>query len=478
MASCRFSVLVPVFRAAPFIGEALEAVFSQVSDEMEVLIFDDASDDGTIAVIDRMVADHGRGRVLVVRHPVQMGPSNFYEMMARANSDIFIWCHGDDIPMPGRFEKIAACFDDQETQLVSSNAIVIDEDGRETGLYAPDDDDAVIDNPAYFLNTLHRKTMLGASFAARRQLFEAFPFDRRMVLFEDMILPFRAALLGKHRYLSEPLLKWRIHGANIHLVVGARNSDAPTRETYQSLEVISLMARRKDLDLVLQARGETEPLCQVRSNLDGMIAERLDRWLLDRAQLLWEGWRPTWQVPAPSRATAVRYCVVPLGQIIETRAGAAGAALLSPAAGWNEPEDWGTWSRASASITLHLPKEAEHGAQIFLEINGLTEDLSQHLAIQCGSHVLWSGHLPTKRTRVRIAVPGAVMPGRILNVLLRVTPGIRPCDIQGAGFPDTRVLGLALFSLVARPWQPEATGLPILASRSWWRRLSSYRCSA
>ena len=97
--------------------------------------------------------------------------------------------------------------------------------------------------------------VLGAGLAIRRRLLDAFPpLDDGA--YEDTILPFRAALLGRVGYVPERLVRYRRHGDNVTHVLHDLSSVAAAMKASQlSLARLTHIAglRHRDLDHVLQA---------------------------------------------------------------------------------------------------------------------------------------------------------------------------------------------------------------------------------
>lgn len=59
------SVIVPVYNTAPFLDECLESIALQSCDNMEVILVDDGSTDGSNAICRRRVERDGRFRLVV-----------------------------------------------------------------------------------------------------------------------------------------------------------------------------------------------------------------------------------------------------------------------------------------------------------------------------------------------------------------------------------------------------------------------------
>src|SRR5688572_10745849 len=68
----RVSILMAVFNGIPYVEEAIASVLAQSFTDFEFLVVDDASTDGTAAILERFARLDPRVRVL--RMPVNSGP--------------------------------------------------------------------------------------------------------------------------------------------------------------------------------------------------------------------------------------------------------------------------------------------------------------------------------------------------------------------------------------------------------------------
>lgn len=67
------SVIIPAYNAEGFIETAVRSVLDQTERDLEVIVIDDASDDGTLMLVEQLAAsDH---RVRILRNETNEGPS-------------------------------------------------------------------------------------------------------------------------------------------------------------------------------------------------------------------------------------------------------------------------------------------------------------------------------------------------------------------------------------------------------------------
>jgi glycosyltransferase involved in cell wall biosynthesis len=99
------SCIVPVFNGERFLREAIESIFAQTHDPLEILIADDGSTDGTASI----VADFGN-RLRYLRQENQ-GPAAARNLGIRAATGDFIaFLDADDLWHPQKLERQIACF--------------------------------------------------------------------------------------------------------------------------------------------------------------------------------------------------------------------------------------------------------------------------------------------------------------------------------------------------------------------------------
>jgi glycosyltransferase involved in cell wall biosynthesis len=105
MAAPRFSVVIPMYNRARFIGRALASCLSQDFGDFEIVVVDDGSIDGSPDV----VASVGDPRIRLIRHEANRGrcPSRNTGMGA-ARGEWLVFLDSDDELLPGALRAIHA----------------------------------------------------------------------------------------------------------------------------------------------------------------------------------------------------------------------------------------------------------------------------------------------------------------------------------------------------------------------------------
>jgi len=95
------SVLIPCYNAEKYIGETLDSVFRQTWRELEIIVVDDGSQDGSIAEVERFPA----ARVQLIRQ-THMGASVARNRAYRTSKGEFIqFLDADDLIEPDKLER-------------------------------------------------------------------------------------------------------------------------------------------------------------------------------------------------------------------------------------------------------------------------------------------------------------------------------------------------------------------------------------
>lgn len=121
----RVSIVITAFRHAKYVGEALESCLGQTLSDIEVIVVDDGSHDGTAAVLGRcrdprlvtVVRENG-GPSIATNHGIQV-----------ARAPVLAFLSADDRCFPDRVERQLAFLEGDQYDAVFGRPALIDEDG-------------------------------------------------------------------------------------------------------------------------------------------------------------------------------------------------------------------------------------------------------------------------------------------------------------------------------------------------------------
>lgn len=126
----RVTIGVPVYNGARFLSSCLESLVSQTYTDLEIIICDNASTDGTGEMAQAWAARDSR--VSYYRARENRGAArNFNWTLELARGEFFKWCASDDACAPDCIEKCVRTLAADESLVVCSTHVRdIDEDGR------------------------------------------------------------------------------------------------------------------------------------------------------------------------------------------------------------------------------------------------------------------------------------------------------------------------------------------------------------
>jgi len=194
----QFNVIVASYNQARFLRDAVSSIFGQSLQDLEVIIVDDGSTDGTLALIDELQMEHP-GRIEAVFHKGQQnqGLVRTYQLgISRCTADYLAFLEPDDLWGPRYLETKAAIFrNNPEVDVVFSPYRILREGrwGREMMLrqwilHRRLAKEQRFDN---FGNLLRKNNIATfSSFAVRRSMMLDIPeiYDQRALFFDWWML--------------------------------------------------------------------------------------------------------------------------------------------------------------------------------------------------------------------------------------------------------------------------------------------------
>jgi glycosyltransferase involved in cell wall biosynthesis len=231
------SVVLCTRNGAEYVGQQVQSILEQQPGPGEIVLGDDASTDGTVAIVERLIEEHratgGRVDLVVLRHDPPLGVvANFADALAHARGELIALSDQDDVWHPGKLAAAKAAFDaDPSLLLLHTDARLVDAAGAPVGLTVLEaleitaGERAGLERGDAFSTLLRRNLVTGATAVLRRELLAmAAPFPSGWV--HDEWLAVIAAAAGTLRLLPEPLIDYRQHGTN---QIGARRPTGADR---------------------------------------------------------------------------------------------------------------------------------------------------------------------------------------------------------------------------------------------------------
>jgi len=212
----KISVCIPVRNGGKFLPLAVDSVLSQSFHDMELIIVDNCSTDGTAEWLAKKASPVGKARVY--RNAVDIGMTrNFNACLSYATGDYIQFLCADDLLAPGSLKTMADALDeDPSATLVAGARRLIDEKGAAIGVqrYAPDNID--IPGEQAINRCLFGKNYIGEPSAVMfRRSAATRGFNESFSLLMDLEMWFHLLEQGRLVSLPDEVCSIRRHAAQM-----------------------------------------------------------------------------------------------------------------------------------------------------------------------------------------------------------------------------------------------------------------------
>jgi glycosyltransferase involved in cell wall biosynthesis len=209
----RVSIVIISYNYARFLREAVNSALGQTYRDLEIIIVDDGSRDGSRDIIEEF-----RDRAIVILQPNQGETSAVNTGFAASGGDIVMFLDSDDVLRPTAAEETATAWRPGLAK-VQFGLEIIDAEGRSTGAIEPvyplDYTPEKVRREFMATNTYSWPPTSGNAFS-REFLSRVMPLSTQEFPFApDGALNTIAPLFGEIATLAKPLGVYRIHGNNM-----------------------------------------------------------------------------------------------------------------------------------------------------------------------------------------------------------------------------------------------------------------------
>lgn len=246
------SVALCTFNGARYLRLQLESILAQDYPGLEVVAVDDASTDGTVAILQEYASrDH---RLQIHCNPSNLGfRRNFERALGLCTGALVAPADQDDIWAPAKLGRLQEVLGPAMMSYCDSD--LIDQHGQALGRRMSDKFKAAsIDDPVAFVFS---NCVSGHAMLFRRELLAAaLPLPAN--LFHDWWLAFVAASLGRIEYCPQPLVGYRQHAASVTDFSGRRAALAAGKPRGHRLEALRDIQRRIESFAAFERGREAE----------------------------------------------------------------------------------------------------------------------------------------------------------------------------------------------------------------------------
>jgi glycosyltransferase involved in cell wall biosynthesis len=272
----RVSVVMTTYNGERFLREQMESILSQTLQPDEIIVCDDRSSDGTVAILEQY--KHIKGFSYVVNEQRLGLIRNFKKAVSLVAKDNYVALSDqDDIWLPDKLMRSAELLSKLDPLLpcmVHTDLIWVDEHQN-------------ILNPSFHnerrQSGYHHnlQTLLFANFATGCTIvmnpvlcgyFEEMPEN---IKFHDAWIVLAASVFGLVGEIAEPMIKYRRHGNNLSIAADTKASNRYRQILNEIIE--SLMGNQDFLELQLKTARQFYTQYQTVMNPD--VAEYFENFL-------------------------------------------------------------------------------------------------------------------------------------------------------------------------------------------------------
>lgn len=211
----KISVCMATYNGEHYLRPQLDSILKQLSEEDELIISDDGSTDGTLAIIEsyrdlRIKLLHSTHKNLIF---------NFENALKQVSGDVVFLSDQDDIWFDEKVQKYKEHL--EKNLLVFSNAAMFyGNNSNVSELFFKD-----LKKKTGLLNNLKKVKFLGATLAFQKSVLQkALPFPKNIPM-HDIWIGLVAESMGGTYYIDEPLIYYRRH-ENAASTTGGKSSNS------------------------------------------------------------------------------------------------------------------------------------------------------------------------------------------------------------------------------------------------------------
>jgi glycosyltransferase involved in cell wall biosynthesis len=198
-----------------FISEAIESVLRQDFEDLELIVVDDASTDGSRLLIERHAQQDARIRMIFHEH--NLGITKVVnDGIDAADGKFIAQIDSDDVWVNDKLRKQLAVLERNENLVVWSEGTVIDQHGRPLGNTFSEliQSTSKAKSGALFQTLLAGNYIFGSTLMYKKANLDGLRYDERLMYNNDYKFLLELARKYEFHYIAEPLAKYRIHGKN------------------------------------------------------------------------------------------------------------------------------------------------------------------------------------------------------------------------------------------------------------------------
>lgn len=211
------SLVVFTYNHKPFIKETLEGALSQDYPNLEIVISDDCSPDGTFELLECLAKDYSGPHSLTIRkNKNNLGLVEHVNKLLSefAHGEYVMLSGGDDVCLPTTVSFAVKSLMSADVDSMAFNTYVIDSQSNKTGLFYSEKTNGIeIYSLSDYISGRYKST--GCCRLFKREIFDTFGSFSPDCQTEDSTNLLRTFLYGKVGFCYSPNILYRQHGNNL-----------------------------------------------------------------------------------------------------------------------------------------------------------------------------------------------------------------------------------------------------------------------
>lgn len=205
------SVILPCYNAEHFVESAVRSIMNQTYTNLEILVTDDCSTDGTFPILQRLAAEDSRIRLFRNEENLKI-VKTLNNMVSAASGKYIARMDADDISLPDRIARqLAFMQQNPQVDFCGTNAVLINKKSRFVGIsHVPTSESDIKIGIKYQCPFLHPSVVIKA------EVLKEYKYREEFLFAEDYELWIRLLENGLRGInLKNRLLKYRILKSSI-----------------------------------------------------------------------------------------------------------------------------------------------------------------------------------------------------------------------------------------------------------------------
>jgi len=240
MRKIKVSIVLIAYNHEKYVEDALKGILLQkTAFDIEVVVGDDASSDGTLSIIENFMKDTRCDCNIIARKENVGVAENFLSTIAQCRGEYIALLEGDDYwTDPNKLQEQVDFLDSHpEYSMCFHNGVRMNEQGTITGPTCAKNQKATTN----ITDILQKNYIPTHSVLFRKNNIRCLPLWIRNILFIDWSLHVLNAEAGLTYYIDKKMGVYRTHSAGLSAV-----RDNPKRGVYNCTELVSIMNKMNE----------------------------------------------------------------------------------------------------------------------------------------------------------------------------------------------------------------------------------------